>query len=58
MPCNIDDDEYYNDDWDDPNWNRELPDLLDDDRDLDNPSKYSEDYDWYEHDFESDPDWY
>ena len=49
MPCNIDDDEYYNDDWDDPNWNRELPDPLD---------EYSEDYDWSEHDFDDDPDWY
>ena len=28
-----------------------------DDRDQENPCEYSEDYDWSNYDFDSDPDW-
>jgi len=35
----------------------ETPDLLDDDRDQENPSEYSENYDWDGHNWGNDPDW-
>jgi hypothetical protein len=36
---------------------REPIDPLDDDRDPESPFEFSEDYDWSDWDFDSDPDW-
>lgn len=32
-------------------------DVLDDDRDQENPMEFSEDYDWSKWDWDNDPDW-
>jgi hypothetical protein len=50
MSCDPEYDEDYCDEW--------PPDPLDDDLDQDNPCEYSEGYDWDEHDWDNDPDWY
>ena len=36
---------------------QEFFDILNDDRDQENPFEYTEDYDWSKHDFDNDPDW-
>lgn len=50
-------DEAFSDEEDEVRPQDRFIDPLDDDRDPENPSEYSESYDWSKHDFDNDPDW-